>query len=154
MGKKQIQTELWLPQPREEIFSFFSDPINLNRLTPPWLHFEMLTTSSIEMREGTLLDYRLRLRGIPIRWQSEISVWQPPNRFVDRQIRGPYTLWVHEHTFSEDSRGTVIGDSVWYSTLGGELIQKFLIAPDLEKIFSYRRQMLQNLFNPKQQKSI
>jgi ligand-binding SRPBCC domain-containing protein len=114
----------------------------------------MLTTSSIEMREGTLLDYRLRLRGIPIRWQSEISVWQPPNRFVDRQIRGPYTLWVHEHTFSEDCRGTVIGDSVWYSTLGGELIQKFLIAPDLEKIFSYRHQMLKNLFNPKQQKSI
>jgi ligand-binding SRPBCC domain-containing protein len=152
MRTYQLRTQLWLPQSREEIFSFFSDPENLDRLTPPWLHFEILTAPSIEMRKGALLDYRLKLHGIPIRWQSEIADWEPPNRFVDRQTRGPYTLWVHEHTFSEHNGGTLVGDKVLYSPLGGRLIQKFLIAPDLQKIFRYRHQMLQDRFNPRQQK--
>ena len=144
----RLRTEIWLPQSREEIFGFFSDPKNLDLLTPPWLSFEILAPECVAMREGTRLDYRLRLHGIPVRWQSEIIAWNPPRRFVDRQTRGPYRLWVHEHLFFEQSGGTLVGDSVEYSALGGRLIQKFLIAPDLEKIFGYRHQMLQERFHP------
>jgi len=147
MKTHQLQTQLWLPQPRDLIFKFFADPRNLERLTPDWLHFEILTHPSSEIRQGTLLDYRLRLRGIPLRWQSEITVWEPPRRFVDRQTRGPYSLWVHEHTFKEQDGGTLIGDRVEYAVPGGRLAQKLLVAPDLERIFKYRHQVLQELFS-------
>jgi ligand-binding SRPBCC domain-containing protein len=150
MRTYQVQTQLWLPQFREEIFRFFSDPRNLDRLTPPWLHFEILTAGCIEMRRGALLNYRLRLRGIPICWQSEIAAWDPPNRFVDRQTKGPYREWVHEHTFSEHHGGTLVGDSVVYAAPGGNLVQKWLVGPDLTRIFHYRHEILQNIFNPKQ----
>jgi hypothetical protein len=89
MKTYRYETLLWLPQARARVFQFFADPRNLERLTPDWLHFEILTAPEIEMREGTLLDYRLRLRGIPLRWQSEIQVWQPPHRFIDRQTKVP-----------------------------------------------------------------
>jgi ligand-binding SRPBCC domain-containing protein len=148
MRTYRLQTQLWLPQPREEIFNFFSDPSNLDRLTPPWLHFEILTPKSVEMNAGTLLDYRLRLHGIPLRWQSEISVWEPPNRFIDRQIKGPYRQWVHEHNFSAHQGGTLVGDSVTYSVPGGRIIQKLLVAPDLDRVFGYRHKILKELFNP------
>jgi len=147
MKTHQLQTQLWLPQPRDLIFKFFADPRNLERLTPDWLHFEILTHPSSEIRQGTLLDYRLRLRGIPLRWQSEITVWEPPRRFVDRQTRGPYSLWVHEHIFKEQDGGTLIGDRVEYAVPGGRLAQKLLVAPDLERIFKYRHQVLQELFS-------
>jgi ligand-binding SRPBCC domain-containing protein len=150
----QLQTQLWLPQPCEEIFTFFSDPRNLDRLTPPWLHFEILTPNSVEMNAGTLLDYRLRLHGIPIRWQSEISVWEPPNRFVDRQTKGPYRQWVHEHTFSAHKGGTLVGDSATYAVPGGRIIQKLLVAPDLDRVFDYRHKILKQLFNPRQEKPV
>lgn len=153
MRTYQLQTQLWLPQRREEIFSFFADPSNLDRLTPPWLHFEILTPNSIEMHAGTLLDYRLRLRGIPLRWQSEISVWEPPNRFIDRQTRGPYRQWVHEHTFSPHKGGTLVGDRVTYAVPGGRMIQKLLVAPDLDRVFGYRHKILTQLFNPRQETS-
>jgi ligand-binding SRPBCC domain-containing protein len=153
MKTYQLQTHLWLPQPREEIFSFFSDPKNLDRLTPPWLHFEILTPKCVEMRAGTLLDYRLRLHRVPIRWQSEITVWDPPCRFVDRQTRGPYRLWVHEHTFAVENGGTVVGDHVTYAALGGPLIHRLFVAPDLAKIFRYRQQILREIFNPNETKS-
>lgn len=148
MKMHRLQTELWLPQPRERVFRFFGDPKNLERITPPWLRFEILTTPTIQISQGTLLDYRLRLHGIPVRWQSEITVWQPPRRFVDRQIKGPYALWVHEHRFADQNGGTIVGDHVEYAVVGGSLIQKYLVAPDLERIFDYRRQALEKLFNP------
>lgn len=142
-----FETELWLPQPRAHVFHFFADPRNLERLTPSWLHFEVMTSPEVQIRQGTLLDYRLRLRGLPLRWQSEIAVWQPPHLFVDRQIKGPYSLWVHEHTFAEKNSGTVVGDKVEYAAFGGRLVQKFLVAPDLERIFQYRHRVLERLFN-------
>ena len=148
MKTHHLQTELWLPQPLERVFKFFADPKNLERLTPPWLRFEILTRSDIDIEKGTVLDYRLRLRGIPLRWQSEIVVWQPPHRFVDRQTKGPYTLWVHEHSFAPHNNGTTIGDRVEYAVPGGALIHKFLVAPDLEKIFQYRRKILEDIFHP------
>jgi ligand-binding SRPBCC domain-containing protein len=143
-----FQTQLWLPEKPEKISEFFSDPRNLERLTPPWLRFELLGTSTTLQKWGTLIDYRLRIHGIPVRWQSEISVWEPPRRFVDKQIRGPYRLWVHEHTFNEDAGGTRVGDHVRYAVPGGSIVQKWLVAPDLQRIFHYRHDVLRAIFNP------
>jgi ligand-binding SRPBCC domain-containing protein len=143
-----FQTQLWLPQQREIIFGFFAEPRNLERLTPPWLRFEILGENSTIQKWGTLIDYRLRIRGIPVRWQSEISVWDPPRRFVDKQIRGPYRLWVHEHKFIEDAGGTRVEDHVRYSVPGGSIVQKWLVAPDLQRIFRYRHDALRQIFNP------
>lgn len=149
MRTYQLQTNLWLPRPQREIFRFFSDPINLEKITPPWLRFEILSPSSLVVARGTRIDYRLRIRGLPIRWQSAITLWEPPLRFVDQQTRGPYRIWIHEHTFSGCEDGTIAGDSVVYAAPGGKLVQKWLIEPDLTRIFHYRHQVLQEIFNPK-----
>lgn len=138
--------EQWLPRPLEEVFGFFADASNLEILTPPWLHFKILPPGPIQMKPGTLIDYRIRLHGVPIHWQSEIIVWEPPHRFVDEQRRGPYRLWIHEHTFSDHEDGTLVGDRVEYAVPGGAMIQKLFIAPDLHRIFDYRRRRLQAIF--------
>jgi ligand-binding SRPBCC domain-containing protein len=151
MKTYRFETQLLLFAPRAQVFRFFADPRNLERLTPPWLRFEMITAPDTVIEQGTLLDYRLRLRGIPLCWQSEIAVWEPPRRFVDRQTRGPYSLWVHEHTFTERDNGTLVGDKVEYAVPGGALVQKFLVAPDLERIFRFRHRVLEALFHPKSQ---
>lgn len=145
----QFTRDIWLPAPRDRVFEFFADPSNLERLTPPWLHFEIITPLGTVIRQGTLLDYRLRLRGLPLRWQSEISVWEPPHRFVDRQTRGPYSLWVHEHSFADHDGGTRVGDRVQYAVPGGRLVQKLFVAPDLERIFQYRHRVLEEIFAPR-----
>jgi len=142
-----LKTRLWLPQPREKVFGFFANPRNLDRLTPASLNFRMLSLPPAVMTKGILLDYRLRLRGIPIHWQSEITAWDPPNRFVDQQKKGPYSLWIHEHLFEEHEGGTVVRDNVEYAVPGGRVVQRFLVAPELERIFRYRRQVLQRLFD-------
>ena len=138
-------TEQWLPRTPEELFPFFSDAQNLEELTPDWLHFQVLQAPG-PIRAGTRIDYRLRLHGIPLRWQSEITVWEPPFRFVDVQRRGPYRAWIHEHTFVPHEGGTLIRDRVQYAANGGELIRRLLVAPDLDKIFRFRRGRLQALF--------
>jgi ligand-binding SRPBCC domain-containing protein len=146
MRTYRLHTRLWLPQSRTRIFEFFSNPRNLQRITPPWLCFEILTPDTIEIKPGVLLDYRLKIRGVPLRWQSKIAVWEPPARFVDEQSRGPYALWIHEHTFREQNSGTVVADDVMYSAFGGRIIQKLLVAPELRRIFKYRQGVLQELF--------
>jgi ligand-binding SRPBCC domain-containing protein len=148
MKRYSLRKSLWLPQSRAKVFEFFSNPGNLDRLTPAWLSFAILTPATNQLKKGALLDYRLRIRGMPIRWQSEIAVWEPPYRFVDRQAKGPYSLWVHEHTFEERDNGTLVGDNVEYAVPGGSIVQKFLVAPDLERIFNYRHKILEELFNP------
>src|SRR5512139_2675181 len=110
MREFKLQTELWLPRPRHEIFPFFAEARNLETLTPPWLNFEVLTPMPIVMRVGTLIDYRIRVRGVPLRWRTEIAEWEPPHRFVDVQLHGPYTLWHHTHTFEERDGGTLCAD--------------------------------------------
>jgi ligand-binding SRPBCC domain-containing protein len=149
----QLKTEIWLPRPRDEVFRFFADPKNLERLTPTWLSFKLSRKIPAAINKGSQLNYRLRIHGVPIRWQSLISDWEPPHRFVDRQTRGPYRLWVHEHNFTEDRGGTLVGDKVEYSVPGGSLVQKFIVAPDLERIFKYRHTVLQEIFNPENQTS-
>jgi ligand-binding SRPBCC domain-containing protein len=141
-----LSSEIELLRSREQVFKFFASAGNLELLTPPWLNFRVLTPEPIEMGSGTVIDYRLRLRGLPIRWQSEISVWEPPARFVDEQRRGPYRAWIHEHSFEEHNGVTLAIDRVHYDHLGGRLVNRLFVAPDLERIFAYRRQKLVEVF--------
>jgi ligand-binding SRPBCC domain-containing protein len=145
-GEFTLTAKQWLPQQREELFPFFADVANLERITPPSLRFEVLTPRPIEMGVGTLIDYRLRVHGVSIRWQSEITVWQPPERFVDEQRRGPYRLWRHEHTFTPYLRGTLITDYVRYALIGGPLVDRLFVRRDLATIFVYRQRVLKETF--------
>jgi ligand-binding SRPBCC domain-containing protein len=111
---RTLDAEMWLPLPIEKAFAFFSDAGNLDALTPPWLEFHILTPRPIVIQAGTRIDYRLRVHLMPIRWQSEITLWQPPRQFVDEQRRGPYALWHHRHDFDADAGGTWIRDHVEY----------------------------------------
>lgn len=138
--------ELELPQPPAAVFPFFSDARNLETLTPPWLSFSVLTPAPISMRVGTRIDYQLRLHGLPFRWQSEITAWDPPHRFIDEQRRGPYRRWVHEHTFEERSGGTLCRDHLRYAVYGGALIHGLFVERDLERIFAFRQATLRALF--------
>lgn len=129
----------------EELFPFFAEARNLERITPPWLRFEVLTPPPITMREGALIDYRLHWRFLPIRWRTEITAWQPPHRFVDEQIRGPYRLWRHEHLFVQGSNSTTMTDRVEYAVPGGELTHRLFVERDVTQIFAFRRQVLAQL---------
>jgi ligand-binding SRPBCC domain-containing protein len=141
-----FKSELLLPAPIERVFPFFADADNLETLTPPWLGFEILTAPPIEIGCGSVIDYRLRLHGLSIRWQSEITAWEPPRRFVDEQRRGPYRMWIHEHRFEPHDRATLAFDVVHYAVFGGALAEKLFVARELEKIFSYRRAKLREIF--------
>lgn len=143
----RLSATQFLPHPREKVFDFFSDAFNLQVLTPSWLHFTVLTPPPINLSCGTLIDYKLRVRGIPIRWQSRISVWEPPFRFVDEETRGPYKRWHHEHVFEEVDGGTRCHDYVDYEVYGGRLINWLLVQPDVLRIFSFRQQKLSELFS-------
>lgn len=146
MKLRRFRSEQWLPRPLEQVFPFFANALNLQRLTPPWLEFEVLTPGPIEMREGALIDYRLRVRGMPLRWRSRISLWDPPRAFVDDQVRGPYRRWHHVHRFERSGEGTRVIDEVEYAVWGGPLIDRLLVRPDIRRIFDYRRQALAREF--------
>jgi len=128
--------------PVEQAFDFYGDALNLEPLTPPWLHFEVTTPGQIRMQPGTLLDYKLRLHGFPVRWQTRIETWDRPTGFVDTQLKGPYSLWEHTHTFEPDGEeATVIRDRVRYAIpFGplGALAHWLFVRRDLERIFDYR----------------
>lgn len=141
-----LETEIVLPQSRDEVFEYFADALKLETITPPWLHFEVLTEPPIPMQVGQRIDYKLKLHGIPLQWQSEISVWEPPFRFVDQQIRGPYKKWYHEHTFEEHPQGTLVRDRVEYGVPGGWLINRFFVQGDLKRIFQFRHETLLEIF--------
>jgi ligand-binding SRPBCC domain-containing protein len=140
-----LATEQWLPGAPADVFAFFADARNLERITPPWLNFYIVSDASAVLQAGSLIDYRLRLHGIPFSWRTEISVWEPGVRFVDRQLRGPYRRWVHEHTFEPQAGGTLMRDRVDYAPLGGALAQWLLVERDLRRIFSYRREQIEAL---------
>jgi len=146
MRVRNFQSQLWLPQSRDKVFAFFSDAQNLDLITPPWLHFRTLTRGSGEMRPGMLMDHRLRLHGFPLRWRSKITDWDPPARFVDEQVSGPYRLWIHEHRFEERNNGTLVRDHVCYGVLFDFLIHRLFIRPDIERIFGYREKKLREIF--------
>lgn len=129
----------------DKTFDFFSDASNLEAITPPSLRFEILTPRPVLMAEGTIIDYRIRVHGIPFRWRSEITAWEAPHRFVDEQLSGPYRSWVHEHRFIERDGGTDVIDEVTYSVYGGALVERLLVAPELRRIFDYRQRRLHQL---------
>jgi len=142
----ELRSSVRLARPLDEVYPFFADAYNLEELTPPWLRFEILTPRPIEMKPGALIDYKLKLRGLPIRWQTEITAWEPPFRFVDEQRRGPYSLWVHEHRFREEDGETICDDYIQYAMPGGALVHSLFVRRDVEKIFGYRREKMLELF--------
>jgi ligand-binding SRPBCC domain-containing protein len=137
-----LRREQRLPGPPEAVFGFFADARNLGEITPPLLQFRMLTPDPVVMQAGTQLRYRLRVRGVPVSWLTEIREWDPPHCFVDEQLEGPYALWHHTHTFEDDGAGgTLMRDEVRYELpLGGlgELAHRLVVRGDLERIFDYR----------------
>ena len=125
MQEFSFRTQLVLPRKRDEIFRFLADARSLEVLTPPWPRFCVLTPPPIKMHPGTLIDYKLRVHGLPLKWRSEITAWEPPTCFVDEQRRGPYRTWIHEHRFEESGKGTLCTDFVRYSVFGGAVIVKY-----------------------------
>lgn len=146
MTVRTFQAELFLPVAPPELFPFFADASNLNTITPPWLHFRIVTGQPIEMQEGALIDYRLRIRGLPWRWRTRINLWQPPHCFVDEQICGPFRHWIHEHTFTPKEGGTLVRDLVHYAAALDWMLHRLLVRPDIEKIFHFRAQALLERF--------
>lgn len=146
MSEQRLQVQQWLPRPRAEVFSFFAAAANLQTITPPWVRFAILTPLPIEMRVGALIHYKLRIRGFPVYWETEITAWEPPLRFVDVQRKGPYRQWIHEHRFEEQDGGTLVIDDVRYRAPGGRLIEWLLVKPEVERIFAFRRQRMAELF--------
>ena len=145
-----LEREQLVPRPLDEVFAFFAQARNLERITPPWLRFEVLTPEPIAMAPGTLIDYRLRLRGIPLRWRSRIEEWEDGRAFADRQLRGPYRLWHHRHEFVACGAGTVVRDRVRYALpLGrlGSLAHAAFVRRDLERIFDHRRAAVRRLLD-------
>ena len=151
----RLETWLWLPLPRANVFAFFADAKNLERITPSFLAFRILTPIPLDMRAGTLIDYRVAVRGLPMKWRSKITTWEPPARFADVQVRGPYREWRHTHAFEERDGGTLVVDTVQYAVRGpapiARVINRLLVAPDLSRIFTFRHEALQDAFHARGQ---
>jgi ligand-binding SRPBCC domain-containing protein len=142
-----LERSTWIPRPVAEVFPFFADIANLERITPPELRFRFVTQPPIEMRRGALIEFRLALYGLPFGWHTEISHWEPPHRFVDRQLSGPYRQWVHTHEFAAERGGTRMRDHVSYelplAPLG--LVALPLVRRQLERIFDFREATIRRL---------
>lgn len=139
-------------RPLDEVFPFFSDARNLEQITPDDMGFRVLTPGPLEMRVGLLIDYRVKAFGLPMRWRSEITRWEPRECFVDVQRKGPFRYWEHLHTFEEVSLdgepGVRLGDEVHYAVPGGSLVHRLLVRGLNERVFRYRAEVMDRLFGP------
>jgi ligand-binding SRPBCC domain-containing protein len=145
-----LESRVWLARPREEVFAFFAEPANLARITPAWLAFELVAAPAV-MSVWAVLDYRIRWLGLPLRWRTLIREYDPPARFVDVQVRGPYDRWEHRHLFLEERGGTWVEDRVVYRLpLGplGRLVHALAVRRQLAAIWAYRRHRLGDLLAP------
>ena len=148
MRLHRLEREQLVPGSVADVFGFFAEARNLERITPAWLRFEVVTPEPIRMGPGTLIDYRLRVRGVPLRWTSRIEEWETDRAFADRQVRGPYRVWHHRHEFEARADGTVVRDRVLYALpLGplGALARAAVVRRDLERIFDFRREAVRRL---------
>jgi uncharacterized protein len=146
----EINTEQWVPQTIKETFSFFKEAKNLEKLTPEFLKFKILSQSTQEIEDGTIFSYRLSIHGIPFKWKSKITDWNPASKFSDIQLKGPYSYWHHTHSFEEKNGGTLIKDHVLYKVpfgFLGDLVVGNFIKKDLETVFSYRTKTIDTLMN-------
>lgn len=144
-----LRREQRLRQTPSEVFGFFAEASNLERITPGFLRFRVIGSEPDWMGAGTLIRYRLRLRGIPIRWLTRIELWEPVRRFADLQLKGPYRSWHHLHEFEPDGDGTLMRDTVRYSMRAGpvgEAVHDCIVAPDLARIFDYRAERISEIF--------
>ena len=142
---RHLRSEVLIPGELETVFAFFGDASNLNEITPSWLDFSIQTPLPVEMKRGTILEYRLKIRGVPVSWKSEITEWEPPFFFIDTQTKGPYRMWVHRHDFRRVESGTLVKDTVDYALAGGvlePLVHRVFVYPDLQRIFAYRSKKL------------
>lgn len=138
---RTLRVETIVPTGIDDTFAFFADASNLERLTPPWLRFQIRTPLPIAMREGTLIDYEIVLHGVPIPWRTRIDVWEPGRRFVDRQLAGPYHWWHHEHRFEPHPDGTRVVDTVEYLPRAAAL-SSWMVNRDVARIFDFRQREL------------
>ena len=149
MNQKELQFVQWVPASLDKVFAFFSEAANLERLTPSWLQFKILSQSTPEIQKGTLIVYQLKVHGIPMKWQSLIEDWTPQNQFVDVQLKGPYKQWHHTHLFEAKDGGVLVTDRIRYEVpcglignwLGGKFVRK-----DIESIFRHRQEVITQIF--------
>lgn len=149
MSHCTLQRAQFIPRPRSEVFAFFADATNLEQITPPFLHFRIVTPTPIDIRAGTLIDYRLSLLGIPFSWRTRIDVFEPERRFIDTQLQGPYRLWRHLHEFEEVEGGTLMLDRVDYAVpFGplGEVARAIFVTRTVEGIFDFRAHTIAERF--------
>ena len=142
-----LSTSLLVPRPHTEVFAFFADAGNLQRITPPWVDFRIVSPLPVAMRVGALIVYRLKVHGVPLRWRSRITVWDPPHCFVDEQLQGPYRRWIHTHRFRAVPGGTAVDDEVEFSVPGGRIIERLFVRRDVRAIFKHRQQAILDVFD-------
>lgn len=146
---RTLERESVINAPIEKVFDFFSKAENLNIITPPQLKFDIITTLPITIKEGTIIDYKIKISGLSFKWRTKIAEWEPHHRFVDIQMKGPYKMWVHEHTFTAKGSSTIMKDKVNYISKGWflePLIQRFFVRKKVEDIFDYRQNKLSAIF--------
>lgn len=144
-GHSEFLASCWIPKPIDEVFEFFSLAENLEKITPPWLNFKIIKQSTPTIEQGTCIDYQLKLHGLPIKWRTEISNWRPPFEFTDTQLKGPYHLWQHTHSFSDLAGGTLMEDRVLYELpLGalGRITAGSFVLKDVRAIFDFRQKQI------------
>lgn len=149
MAEHILKRRQIIERPREEVFEFFADALNLEEITPPELNFKIITEQPIDIKEGALIDYKLSLRGIPLIWKTEITTWKPPYEFVDTALKSPYKQWIHQHTFSVGEKNeTIMEDIVRYrlpfEPLGD--LAHFIVKRELNYIFDYRYKVIEEKF--------
>jgi ligand-binding SRPBCC domain-containing protein len=148
MRERTFRNEVRVLQKPENLFEFFADARNLNRITPDWLNFRIINPD-IKLQKGSKIVYKLTWRGLPLKWVSEITDWNPPHSFIDKQIQGPYKTWIHTHNFARENDVTRIIDEVQYSVPGSflePLIHKFFVGPDVHRIFQFRTRKILEIF--------